>query len=30
MSAGVRVIIYTSQEDYAVNLRRAVLGIAAS
>lgn len=27
MSAGVRVIIYTSQEDYAVSLRQAVLGI---
>ena len=27
MSAGVRVIIYTSQEGYGVNLRQAVLGI---
>jgi pilus assembly protein CpaE len=27
MSAGVRVIIYTSQEEYAVSLRQAVLGI---
>ena len=27
MSAAVRVILYTSQEDYAVTLRHAVLGI---
>ncbi len=27
MSAGVRVILYTTQQDYAVSLRQAVLGI---
>lgn len=27
MSAGVRVILFTAQEDYAVSLRQAVLGV---
>ena len=30
MAVGVRVILFTAQEDYSVNLRQTVLGIAGA